>query len=78
MQVRHFLIYVLILYIRKNALIKKHFDANEPLNHPIKKSIRYNVFRTLYPHFGYKYSLFFALPDKILAMKIKYYLKHNK
>ena len=34
--------------------------------------------RTLYPHFGYKYSLFFALPDKILAMKIKYYLKHNK
>lgn len=57
---------------------KEALDANEPLNHPIKKSIRYNVFRTLYPHFGYKYSLFFALPDKILAMKIKYYLKHNK
>ena len=57
---------------------KEALDANEPLNHPIKKSIRYNVFRTLYPHFRYKYSLFFALPDKILAMKIKYYLKHNK
>lgn len=37
---------------------KEALDANEPLNHPIKKSIRYNVFRTLYPHFGYKYSLF--------------------
>ena len=24
---------------------KEALDANEPLNHPIKKSIRYNVFR---------------------------------
>lgn len=39
---------------------KEALDANEPLNHPIKKSIRYNVFRTLYPHFGYKYSFIFC------------------
>lgn len=31
-----------------------------------------------YIHIWIQIFFIFALPDKILAMKIKYYLKHNK
>lgn len=51
------------------------FAGNEQLNHPFKKTFRTSIFRFLYPQLGYNKALWCALPDKVLAMRLKYLLK---
>lgn len=51
--------------------IEEAFAGNEQLNHPFKKNFRGRVFKFLYPVLGYNKALWCALPDKVLAMKLK-------
>ena len=55
--------------------IEEALAGNEQLNHPFKYSRRVSIFRRLYPKFGYNAAIWCSLPDKMLAMKIKYLFK---
>ena len=56
--------------------LEEAFAKNEQLNRPFKKNIRSAIFRYLFPKTGYNKAIWCALPDKVLAMKLKYIL-HN-
>ncbi|WP_373259876.1 Coenzyme F420 hydrogenase/dehydrogenase, beta subunit C-terminal domain [Phocaeicola vulgatus] len=58
--------------------IEEAYAGNEQLNHPFYDTIRAKIFRYVYKQNKYHTALWFSIPDKILAMKIKYYFKHNK
>lgn len=58
--------------------LEEALAGNAQLNYPFKKTLRTCIFRTLYPVLGYKKALFVALPEKVIAMKIKYYFKCKK
>lgn len=62
------------LYAEERPL-EEAFAGNEQLNHPFKKGFRTSIFRYLYPKLGYNKALWCALPDKVLAMKLKHLLK---
>lgn len=61
-------------YIEQRSL-EEAFSGNEQLNHPFPKTFRVPIFRKLYPYMGYTMALCCALPDKMLAMKLKNLLK---
>lgn len=62
------------LYYEKQS-IDTAIKGNEQLRHPYNKNFRSTIFRFFYPKIGYKNALICALPDKILAMRIKNLLK---
>lgn len=61
--------------------IEEAFAGNEQLNHPFKENYRSKVFKSLYPKLGYNKALWCALPDKVIAMKLKnilYKVRHHE
>lgn len=63
-----------LMYIERRP-IEEAFTENKQLNRPFKKSIRCTIFRCLYPIIGYNAAIWCTLPDKVIAMKIKYYIR---
>lgn len=58
------------MYVEERPL-NEAFAKNEQLNHPFHKNFRSDIFRYLYPKLGYNKALWCALPEKVLAMKLK-------
>lgn len=46
--------------------IEKAQKGNEPLNKPPHKTLKVKIFQTLYPIFGFKLSVFFAIPQIVI------------
>ncbi len=51
------------------------FAGNEQLNRPFQRTSRETIFKRLYPTFGYKMSIWAAVPERILGTIIKNLLK---
>lgn len=55
--------------------LKEAQKYNEQLNTPSKANIRAYIFNAIYPYFNFKKSVWITLFDKMIAMKIKYFIK---
>lgn len=57
--------------VMKKRPYEEATSSNKPLNEPVKQSWRYDVFKMLYPKFGFKWAAIFAMPDIVLKNLLK-------
>lgn len=57
--------------VMKKRPYEEATSSNKPLNEPVKQSWRYDVFKMLYPKFGFKWAAIFAMPNIVLKNLLK-------
>lgn len=57
--------------VMKERPYEEAISCNKPLNEPVRRSWRYNVFKMLYPKLGFKWAAVLAMPDIVLKNLFK-------